>query len=96
MIPILGASRVIANEVVKLLSARKHPFRLAARNARPVRSATEMISADLSDNDQTVCGIESVSGDCPRGHSGTVPSRILPEREFGPSCRHIFRRPIRT
>jgi hypothetical protein len=96
MIPILGASRVIANEVVKLLSARKHPFRLAARNARPVRSATEMISADLSDKDQTVRGVESVSGDCPRGHSGTVPSRISPEREFGPSCRHIFRRPIRT
>jgi NAD(P)H-binding len=51
---ILGAGGVIANEVVKLLSAREHPFRLVARNARPVPGAAEMISADLSDKDQTV------------------------------------------
>ena len=95
MITVLGAGGVIANEVVKLLSARKHPFRLAARNASPGRSATDMISADLCDKDQTVRGFKSVSGDCPRGHSGTVPSRIC-LREFGPSCRHIFQRPIGT
>ena len=49
MITILGAGGVIANEVVKLLSARKQPFRLVARNARPVLGGTEMISADLPD-----------------------------------------------
>ena len=54
MITILGAGSVIANEVVKLLSTRKHPFRLVARNARPVPGATQMISADLSDKEQTV------------------------------------------
>src|SRR6266852_6093623 len=54
MITILGAGGVIANEVVKLLSTRKHPFRLVARNARPVPGATQMISADLSDKEQTV------------------------------------------
>src|SRR3984957_6414808 len=52
MITILGAGGVIANELVKLLSARKEPFRLVARNARSVPGATEMISADLSDKDQ--------------------------------------------
>jgi nucleoside-diphosphate-sugar epimerase len=54
MITILGAGGVIANEVVKLLSARRQPFRLVARHARPVPAATEMISADLSDKDQAI------------------------------------------
>ena len=53
MITILGAGGVIANEVGKLLAARKEPFRLVARHARPRAGATEMISADLSDQDQT-------------------------------------------
>jgi integrase len=53
MITILGAGGGIANEVVKLLSARKEPFRLVARHARPLSGAAEMISADLSDKDQT-------------------------------------------
>jgi uncharacterized protein YbjT (DUF2867 family) len=61
MITILGAGGVIANEVVKLLSARKQPFRLVARNARPVRGATEMISADLSDKDQTIRAVAGSS-----------------------------------
>jgi predicted amino acid dehydrogenase len=51
---IVGAGGVIANEVVKLLSAQKQSFRLVARNARPVPGAAEMISADLSDKDQTI------------------------------------------
>jgi nucleoside-diphosphate-sugar epimerase len=54
MITLLGAGGVIANEVVKLLSARKQPFRLVARNTGPVPSARETISADLSDKDQTI------------------------------------------
>jgi nucleoside-diphosphate-sugar epimerase len=61
MITILGAGGVIANEVVKLLSARKQPFRLVARNARPVPGAREMISADLSDKDQTIRAVAGSS-----------------------------------
>ena len=49
MITILGAGGVIARELVKLLSARKQPFRLVARHARPLPGATEMTSADLSE-----------------------------------------------
>jgi nucleoside-diphosphate-sugar epimerase len=54
MITILGSGGVIANEVAKLLCAQEQPFRLVARNARPVPGATETISADLSDKDQTI------------------------------------------
>src|SRR6266851_5126519 len=61
MITILGAGGAIANEVVNLLSARKQPFRLVARNPRPVPAATEMISADLSDKDQTIRAVAGSS-----------------------------------
>jgi len=61
MITILGAGGVIANEVVKLLSARKQPFRLVARHARAVPAATELISADLSDKDQTIRAVAGSS-----------------------------------
>jgi nucleoside-diphosphate-sugar epimerase len=54
MITILGAGGVVANEVVKLLSARKRAFRLVGRNPRPVHGAREMIPADLSDKNQTI------------------------------------------
>ena len=61
MITILGAGGVIANEAVKLLSARKQPFRLVARRARVVPAATEMISADLSGKDQTIRAVAGSS-----------------------------------
>jgi nucleoside-diphosphate-sugar epimerase len=61
MITILGAGGVIGNEAVKLLSARRQPFRLVARNARPVTGATEVISADLSDKDQTIRAVAGSS-----------------------------------
>jgi nucleoside-diphosphate-sugar epimerase len=61
MITILGAGGVIANEVVKLLSARRKPFRLVARNVRPPPGATEMIAADLSDKDQTIRAVAGSS-----------------------------------
>jgi nucleoside-diphosphate-sugar epimerase len=61
VITILGAGGVIANEVVRLLSARKQPFRLVARNARPVPAATEMIFADLSDKEQTIRAVAGSS-----------------------------------
>jgi hypothetical protein len=64
MITILGAGGVIANEVVKLLSsARKQPFRLVARPARPVPGTTEMISADLSHKDQTIRAVAGFLGE---------------------------------
>src|SRR5436190_13071296 len=61
MITILGAGGAIANEVVKRLSARKRPFRLVARHARAVPAATELISADLSDKDQTIRAVAGSS-----------------------------------
>ena len=45
----------------KLLSTRKQPFRLVARNARSVPGATETISADLSDKDQTIRAVAASS-----------------------------------
>ena len=53
MITILGAGGAISNEVVKLLAARKLPFRLVGRNPASKPGATEVVSADLSDKDQT-------------------------------------------
>jgi len=61
MITILGAGGVIANEVVKFLSAQNQPFRLVARNPRPVPGATEIISADLSQQDQTIGAVKGSS-----------------------------------
>jgi len=61
MITILGAGGVIANEVVKLLSARKQLSRLVARHARAVPAATETISADLSDKDQAIRAVAGSS-----------------------------------
>jgi nucleoside-diphosphate-sugar epimerase len=54
MITILGAGGVISNEVVKILSARKQSFRIVSRHPHPVHGATEVLSADLSDKEQTV------------------------------------------
>jgi nucleoside-diphosphate-sugar epimerase len=54
MITILGAGGAISNELVKLLAARKQQFRLVGRNPRSVPGATETVSADLSDKEQTI------------------------------------------
>jgi nucleoside-diphosphate-sugar epimerase len=54
VITILGAGGAIANELVKVLAARKQPFRLVGRNPRSVPGAAETISADLSDREQTI------------------------------------------
>ena len=53
MITILGAGGAISNEVVKLLAARKLKFRLVGRNPISMPGDTEVVSADLSDKDQT-------------------------------------------
>lgn len=52
MITILGAGGAISNELVKLLAARKLPFRLVSRNPVPTPGAAEVVSADLADKDQ--------------------------------------------
>ena len=54
MITILGAGGVISNEVIKLLIGRKQSFRIVGRHPHSVRGATEVLSADLSDEEQTV------------------------------------------
>lgn len=53
MITILGAGGVISNELVALL-AERHPLRLVGRRARPAQDATEVLSADLADKEQTI------------------------------------------
>ncbi len=54
MITILGAGGAIGNELVRLLAARKEPFRLVGRNPRPAPGATEAVAADITDRDQTI------------------------------------------
>ncbi len=54
MITLLGAGGAISNELVKFLAARKQPFRLVGRSPHAVSGPTEIIAADLSDQDQTV------------------------------------------
>lgn len=54
MITILGAGGVISNEVVTLLGARKQPIRLVGRHARALPGVQEVLSADVSDKEQTI------------------------------------------
>jgi nucleoside-diphosphate-sugar epimerase len=61
MITILGAGGAIGNELVKLLAARKQPFRLVGRNPGPVLGATEVVAADLTDRDQTIRAVAGSS-----------------------------------
>jgi nucleoside-diphosphate-sugar epimerase len=56
---ILGAGGAIGTELVKELAHAGQPVRLVGRNPKPVQGATEALSADLSDLDQT---IRAVSG----------------------------------
>ena len=61
MITILGAGGAISNELAKLLSARKQPFRLVGRNPRTVPGATETVAADLTDRVQTIHAVAGSS-----------------------------------
>lgn len=54
MITILGAGGTISDGLATLLAARKQPFRLVSRHRRNFPGATQIISADLSDRDQTI------------------------------------------
>ncbi len=51
MITILGAGGAISNELVKLLAARRLPFRLVARHPAANPAAAEVVAADLADKD---------------------------------------------
>jgi len=61
MISILGAGGAIGNELVKLLAERRQPFRLVGRTPREVPGATETLSVDLTDRDQTILAIAGAS-----------------------------------
>jgi nucleoside-diphosphate-sugar epimerase len=61
MITILGAGGVISNELSKLLAASKQPFRLVSRHPSPMQGAAEIVSADLSDKEQTMRAVASSS-----------------------------------
>jgi len=61
MITILGAGGAIGNELVKLLATRKQPFRLVGRNPRNVIGAAETVSADITDQEQTIRAVAGSS-----------------------------------
>ena len=61
MITILGAGGAISDELAKLLAARNQPFRVVARHPRRVPGATETVTADLADLDQTVRAVAGSS-----------------------------------
>jgi nucleoside-diphosphate-sugar epimerase len=54
MFTILGAGGVIANELVKELSAKRKQIRLVSRTSKQNLNASEVFSADLSDAQQTM------------------------------------------
>src|SRR5579859_225006 len=61
MISILGAGGAIGNELVKLLAERRQPFRLVGRSPREVPGATETLSADLTNQAQTIRAVAGAS-----------------------------------
>jgi nucleoside-diphosphate-sugar epimerase len=54
MITILGAGGSIGNELARVLAAGKRAFRLVGRSPRALPGASETVTADLTDRDQTV------------------------------------------
>jgi nucleoside-diphosphate-sugar epimerase len=61
MVTILGAGGSIGNELVKLLAARNEAFRLVGRKPMSTAGAAEVVSADLTDRDQTVRAVAGSS-----------------------------------
>src|SRR5579864_6661427 len=61
MITILGGGGAIGNELVRLLAAKNQPFRLVGRHLNPTPGATEILSADLTDKDQTIRAVAGSS-----------------------------------
>ena len=60
MTTILGAGGPIGNELAKILSARKTPFRLVSRNPKPAAGGA-LFPADLADREQTVRAVAGSS-----------------------------------
>jgi nucleoside-diphosphate-sugar epimerase len=54
---ILGAGGTIGVELVKELAHARHPVRLVGRNPKLVEEATESVSADISNLDQTILAV---------------------------------------
>ena len=61
MVTILGAGGAIGNELVKLLAARNQPFRVVGRKPVSTAGAAEVVSADLTDREQTVRAVAGSS-----------------------------------
>ena len=61
MITILGAGGAIGKELAKLLAASKQPFRLVGRHPASMQGAAEIVSADLSDKEQTMRAVAGSS-----------------------------------
>jgi len=61
VITILGAGGAIGNELVKLLAARKQPFRVVERTPRETPGAAETRAADLTDQDQAIRAVAGSS-----------------------------------
>lgn len=61
MITILGAGGAIGNELAKLLAARHQAFRVVGRSPHPVPGAKELVSADVSDQEQTTRAVAGSS-----------------------------------
>jgi nucleoside-diphosphate-sugar epimerase len=54
MVTILGAGGAIANDLARVLAAHKKPFKLVGRHPVYLEGAAEIVSADLSDQEQTI------------------------------------------
>src|SRR6476620_2910573 len=61
MVAILGARGAIGRALIKLLSTKNQPFRLVGRNPKPTSGATETLTADLTDKDQTIRAVAGSS-----------------------------------
>jgi nucleoside-diphosphate-sugar epimerase len=61
MITILGAGGAIANHLAQLLAAQGKPFRLVSRSAHPAAGATETLTADLADPEDTIRAVAGSS-----------------------------------
>jgi nucleoside-diphosphate-sugar epimerase len=61
MITILGAGGAVGNELARYLASSRQPFRLVGRAPRPTPGATETLTADLTDEDQTIRAVAGSS-----------------------------------
>ncbi len=61
MVTILGAGGVISNELTKLFAVDKRSLRLVGRRSHPMQGGAEVVSADLSDREQTIRAVAGSS-----------------------------------